>query len=150
MTASDDSELRSHSLSLTLSLTLSLSLSLSPSLPPSFPPFKLLLLFPPSVCLFRLSVPLVQVFTERGFVTRVLMASFDLSKLKQLDKQLTKVLSDMQVGRAERGWLPQLFKLSLTCPLKLNLSSSNRSCSGRCASSGSELTANSTRQTGCR
>ena len=38
-----------------------------------------------------------QVFTERGFVTRVLMASFDLGKLKELDEQLTKVLGDMQV-----------------------------------------------------
>ena len=39
-----------------------------------------------------------QVFTERGFVTRVLMASFDLGKLKELDEQLSKVLGDMQ------GW----------------------------------------------
>ena len=37
-------------------------------------------------------------FTERGFVTRVLMASFDLCRLQQLDDQLTQVLGDMQVG----------------------------------------------------
>ena len=41
-----------------------------------------------------------QVFTERGFVTRVLMASFDLGKLKDLDEQLSKILVDMQVGTA--------------------------------------------------
>ena len=39
-----------------------------------------------------------QVFTERGFVTRVLMASFDLSKLSELDEQITKVLNDMAVS----------------------------------------------------
>ena len=38
-----------------------------------------------------------QVFTERGFVTRVLMASFDVGKLKELDEQLSKILGDMQV-----------------------------------------------------
>ena len=41
-----------------------------------------------------------QVFTERGFVTRVLMASFDLSKLTKLDEQITKVLNDMAVSVA--------------------------------------------------
>ena len=44
-----------------------------------------------------------QVFTERGFVTRVLMASFDLSKLSELDEQITKVLNDMAVSVGV-GW----------------------------------------------
>ena len=43
-------------------------------------------------------LPLAQVFTERGFLTRVLMASFDLSKLAELDTQITKVLNDMGVS----------------------------------------------------
>ena len=46
---------------------------------------------------------LCQVFTERGFVTRVLMASFDLSKLSKLDEQITKVLNDMAVSVGV-GW----------------------------------------------
>ena len=50
---------------------------------------------------FTWSIP--QVFTERGFLTRVLMASFDLTKLRGLDEEMTMVLNDMQVGVVLEG-----------------------------------------------
>ncbi len=36
-------------------------------------------------------------FTNRGFLSKLLMASGDLNKIQELDGHLTKCLSDMQV-----------------------------------------------------
>lgn len=42
--------------------------------------------------------PQRQVLTNRGFLLKLLLASSDLNKIKELDDKLTKCLSDMKVG----------------------------------------------------
>jgi hypothetical protein len=44
----------------------------------------------------------VQVFTNRGFLSKLLLASGDLDKIQELDGRLTKCLNDMQVGGGAR------------------------------------------------
>ncbi len=38
-----------------------------------------------------------QVFGQRGFVTRVILASSDVSKISSLDEEVTDLLRDFQV-----------------------------------------------------
>ncbi len=47
-----------------------------------------------------------QVFTQRGFVAKLLLAKSDLADLQTLDTDLSKCLQDMGVGAAWWGRCP--------------------------------------------
>ncbi len=46
-----------------------------------------------------------QVFGQRGFVTRVILASSDVSKISSLDEEVTDLLRDFQVSLCQVVWL---------------------------------------------
>jgi hypothetical protein len=50
-----------------------------------------------SVCMARLAC-VSQVFTKRGFLTKLLFASADITKLEEVDNGLTATLRDLQVA----------------------------------------------------
>ncbi len=51
------------------------------------------------------AVPLGQVFSGRGFLSRLLLAASDVACIQELDARVTKCLQDMQVsGDSPRGF----------------------------------------------